>query len=141
MKLFAETHKTQGQRKNDYANPGIKPGELVSTSMFECDGESIDGRCGCRRAFKGLESNYAITTAIVVEQDITEAELRVLVRKNLESGGWIKGDLKSDADEDTKWVNNETKGMIDDAQGFEVGTIIERRGKTLRERFLEEGGQ
>lgn len=135
MKLFAETHKTQGQRKNDYANPNIVPGELVSTSVFECDGEAVDGPCGCRRGFKGLESNYAITTAIVVERDITEAELRILVEKNLEEGGWLSG---GDSEENEAWITNETKGMMGDAEGFEVGMIVERRGKTLRERFLEE---
>ena len=138
MKLFVATQLTQGQRRNDYANPGIKAGEILTSNLFECDGEQVDGRCGCRRAFKGLESNFAITTALVKDIDMSEEELHALVRKNLDEGGWLK---LGEKDENESWIAEELKIVMVEPSYFEVGTVVERRGKNLRERFLHEGGE
>lgn len=138
MKVFVATQLTQGQRRNDYANPGIQAGEILTSNLFECDGEGVDGKCGCRRAFKGLTSNFAITTALVKDVDIAEDELQALVRKNLEDGGWLK---LGEKDENEKWIADELNIVMVEPALFDVGTIVERRGKNLRQRFLSEGGQ
>ena len=50
MKLLVATTKTQGQRKNDFC--WVPEDEIVQFA-FVCDGEKIDGSCGCRRSMSG----------------------------------------------------------------------------------------
>ena len=56
MKMLVATKETQGKRRNDFC--WATEGELVRFA-FQCDGEAVDGRCGCRRSFCGLDSHKA----------------------------------------------------------------------------------
>ncbi len=47
MKVLTATTKTQGARKNDFCF--CDEGEMVMLGS-ECDGETADGSCGCKRA-------------------------------------------------------------------------------------------
>lgn len=53
MKVLVATTKRQGMRKNDFCH--ATEGELVKFS-FECDGEKVDGKCGCKRSMGGINS-------------------------------------------------------------------------------------
>jgi hypothetical protein len=64
MKVLVATKETQGRRKNDFCH--AEEGEPVVFAS-ECDGERVDGPCGCRRSFVGMMSRKATTTVKVVE--------------------------------------------------------------------------
>jgi hypothetical protein len=130
IKALVATKETQGQRKNDFS--WCDEGELV-TFAFECDGETIDGSCGCRRAMAGLVSHTATTTFKVAEVEITPLEyLEAVTASNIK--GW--GD-KPSIRELSRVDCNE---LIRLAEVFPVGTILEKRGNKIQERKIK-GGQ
>jgi hypothetical protein len=59
MKVFVSTKDGQGIRNNDFS--WTNEGELVKFAL-ECDGEKIDGKCGCRRSMSGFDTHKATTT-------------------------------------------------------------------------------
>lgn len=130
MKVLVSTVETQGQRKNDYS--WVPEGELLRTGGSECDREAIDGRCGCRRAFVGTATSAATTTAKVVDvAEIDREAVAQIVHDSLERDGWFEG---SEPKLVESWVEEETKSIVEVAETFEPGTIIERRGSTYQER-------
>ena len=67
MKVLVATSQTQGQRENDF-NFCVE-GELVTVGLVcATDRYDPDGGCGCGRAFAGLNSHRATTTAKVKER-------------------------------------------------------------------------
>src|SRR5688572_27337393 len=76
MKVIVATSKLQGQRKSDFCH--ATEGELV-VFPFQCDGEKIDGPCGCRRSMSGIDSGKATTTMMVVEMEISSEEFRTKI--------------------------------------------------------------
>ena len=67
MKILVATKEGQGQRKNDFC--WAEEGEVVKFPS-ECDRETVDGRCGCRRSMSGANSLKGTKTMKVVEFDI-----------------------------------------------------------------------
>ena len=65
MKILVGTTETQGRRKNDFCY--TKEGEVLCFHL-ECDGETVDGSCGCKRSMSGVDTNKA--TGIVVETTV-----------------------------------------------------------------------
>jgi hypothetical protein len=126
MKVLVATAETQGKRKGDFCF--VPEGELVNTGGFECDGESIDGSCGCRRSFVGLKTHKAMTTAKVVELQCTQDDLWRWVRESLIGSGWVK------AGEDDELVREEANAILRVAAVFETGMVIEKRGTKIQER-------
>jgi len=124
MKVMVATDEKQGKRKNDFCH--TKKGELVKFG-FECDGESVDGSCGCRRSFAGFETHKASTTAEVVDKEITREEYRDLFCDALKQEGWLEGLSPEDVDE-------ELDELIKTAKVFETGSIIEKRGDSIQVR-------
>jgi len=128
MKVLVATKETQGRRKNDFS--WTDEGEFVGFS-FECDGERVDGRCGCRRAFSGLHSHKATTTARVVEKEMTVEQYLGIYHKSLISAGWI---------EEGNPLPLESKGeameLLRLAATFPTGMVVEKRGDTLQTRVL-----
>ena len=119
MKALVATTRTQGQAHGDFMH--CVPGELVYLGLVcgrdERDPDGPDA-CGCGRAFIGLNSARATTTAEVRELDLTEDDLREAVRSSLEQAGWLE--LGGDPD-------GLTEDLIDIAERYPTGTVLGRR--------------
>lgn len=129
MKVLVATGETQGQRGNDFnwcrENEPVKFGS-------ECDGEAVDGSCGCRRSMAGVETNKSTTTMKVVWMDLTRDELAELLLDNYKRAGWYKAMGPEGAEERSKKEADELLRM---AASFPVGCVVEKRGDTLQIRM------
>ena len=78
MKLLTATHARQGERPGDFCY--AIEGELVLLG-FVCatDEKDPDGGCGCGRAFSGMSSMRATTTALVRDLDVSLDDVRLAV--------------------------------------------------------------
>ena len=74
MKLLTATRERQGERDGDFCF--AVEGELVLLG-FVCatDQDDPDGGCGCGRAFSGMSSMRATTTALVRDLDVSYDDL------------------------------------------------------------------
>lgn len=125
MKVLVATKETQGRRRNDFS--WTDEGEFVCFP-FECDGEQIDGTCGCKRSFSGFSTHKSTTTAKVVEKGITEEQFVELYRHSQTAAGWVKyGDLDPT-------VAREAAELLRIADTFPVGTVVEKRGDGVQSR-------
>lgn len=120
MKVLVSTKDKQGVRMNDFS--WADEGEIVGMGNMECDGERVDGKCGCRRSFGGYVSHKATTTAKVVEQDVTVQQLFDVAKKSLLEGGWKSSDEE---------IMDEVKEIARVAAAFDVNTILEKRGNEI----------
>ena len=78
MKLLTATRERQGERDGDFCF--AVEGELVLLgSVCATDEADPDGGCGCGRAFSGMSSLRATTTALVRELDLSVEDLRLAV--------------------------------------------------------------
>jgi hypothetical protein len=86
MKLLTATRRGQGEQAGDFCF--AIEGELVILG-FICatDRNNPDGGCGCGRAFSGLSSKKATTTALVRDLDISVDHLRLAVESYYAAGG------------------------------------------------------
>ena len=131
MKLLVSTKETQGQRKNDYS--WTEDGELLFMGMgLECDGESVDGRCGCKRGFSGLTTHKATTTAKVVEIDFTKEE----ILNRLEAH--FRDDWQMKPDECVQFAKDCLEDALHVTSIFKVGAVVERRGERIQTRKVLE---
>ena len=106
MRILVATGLTQGVKHNDYHH--CIEGELVwIQEPCAKDKDDPDGPCGCGRGFAGAASHRATTTAIVVESEMTRAQMVVAFQTSLTDGGWP-----------TEWA---------EAATAPAGTVIERR--------------
>src|SRR5688572_27701467 len=87
LPVLTATPRTQGYRSNDFCFTTAS--EIV---MFgsECDGESIDGSCGCRRSLVGLDSLKSTTTFLVARLPLSRQELLAKFTPSLRRSGWLK---------------------------------------------------
>jgi hypothetical protein len=122
MNVLVATKETQGERGNDFCF--CEEGELV-TFAGECDGEEIDGSCGCRRAMSGVHSHVATTTIKVVEREMTVRQLWRILRYSMIDGGW--GDHPGEA-----MALAQELARI--AAHFRAGSVLEKRGDVLQTR-------
>jgi hypothetical protein len=78
MKLLTATRERQGERDGDFCH--AIEGELVLLG-FVCatDEADPDGGCGCGRAFSGMSSMRATTTAVVRDLDVSLDDVRLAV--------------------------------------------------------------
>jgi hypothetical protein len=120
LKVFVATTRTQGVRPNDFAF--ATDGELVDLAST-CDPDcNPDGGCGCARAFTGLDSRKATTTAEIVVRDLTLVQYHNLFHRSLITAGFRDSpDLRHDA-------NHAADEMARIAAAWPVGTVVERRG-------------
>ena len=128
MKLLTVTSETQGQRSNDFM--WCEEGELVKFGM-ECDGEEVDGSCGCRRSMVGVKSNKATTTMKVIRVEITEEKLASVLRSNYKKGGWYDF-MENDAAEN--YIRLEIEDIVRVSRMFPVGSVVEKRGSKFQAR-------
>lgn len=132
MKIIVATKRGQGGRKNDFMH--ATAGEPVYVG-FECDGESVDGRCGCRRGWTGFRSAKGTTTAIIAERPWTAQEYRAKVRRAL-GKHLAMGDGLDDQEELDGITDETVKELTRLADSGWVGLILERRGTSIKERRL-----
>lgn len=118
MKLLVATKETQGARANDFH--GANENEIVVFS-FECDGETVDGSCGCRRAMTGVNSSGGTTTFKVVESDWTSEKLKNVFFQRYKKIGM-------EIEEAEEMSEESSLDLIEVANQFSIGQIIERRG-------------
>lgn len=87
VKVLVATARTQGQRPTDF-NYCVE-GELVWLSEpCSTDANRLPNSCGCGRAFAGLASHRATTTAAIVDLPISPEEYEVALRSGLHEAGW-----------------------------------------------------
>jgi hypothetical protein len=128
MKVLVSTCESQGKRKNDFCY--VPEGEFVRLGM-ECDGGKPDDSCGCSRSMVGMTCAKGTTTMKVVEMPaMTPALLKDELLASLISSGWAKpGDTGG-----AKWAKEDAGQLIRIANGFLVGDIVEKRGRSIQVR-------
>ena len=115
MQLLVATAESQGQRSNDFSFP--PEGELVIFAL-ECDGEGVDGSCGCVRSMVGIDAKTATTTMKVAEVAISFEQLKTRIAEHY--AAWK---LKNAA-----WsYRMEALDLIHVGSHFPLGAIVEKR--------------
>lgn len=115
MKVLVATSDTQGQRGNDFSY--CIDGELVTVGLVcAADEENPDGGCGCGRAFAGLNSHKATTTAKVKDVELSEEDYVEALRSSLAQQGWPTEDVGELA----AW-------LVQLVSTWPTGSVIERR--------------
>lgn len=116
--MFVATKATQGERKSDFCF--VASGELLRFGT-ECDGERIDGPCGCRRSLVGIQCHKATTTFVVQEAPISEQEFVEKLRSSYAAAGF--GNFLTYEE-----VREEAIQLMQTAAAFPTGCIVEKRG-------------
>jgi hypothetical protein len=116
MKILTATSRTQGERRNDFH--WCIEGELVHFGMVcSADRDDPDGRCGCARAFAGLNSHQATTTAMVRDiEGFTRDDYIEAIRSSLAQQGW-----------DPSTAEDEAEELMDIVSDWPAGAVAERR--------------
>lgn len=125
LKVLVATRSTQGRRKNDFCH--APEGQLV---MFgsECDGESVDGRCGCRRCLVGVDCLSATTTFKVVEMDMTIARYVECLKAGYLKTGFFGEGAEVDEFSLDAVAREDAKILLETAAKCRVGQVVEKRG-------------
>lgn len=132
MKVLTATTETQGARDDDFV--WTIEGELVWVGLV-CDRDLRDpdnGGCGCGRAFSGLSSHRATTTARVSDLDLTRGDVVTAYAGYLESAGYgvfAEAELADEVDE-----------MLEVCATWRAGEVIERRLDLLSPRAARPSG-
>ena len=96
MKLLTATRERQGEQDGDFCF--ATEGELVMLGdVCASDQNDVVGGCGCGRAFSGLRSRRATTTALVRDLALTRADLELAVATRFADDGItaeVVGDLE-----------------------------------------------
>ena len=117
MRVLTATSKTQGARPGDFCF--TTEGELVNLAV-QCDCERYEpGGCGCRRAWAGLRSFRATTTAVVTEADITRHDLARAIAASL-------GEFEVEPASLDPAVGEEADHLLRIAAEWPVGTVLGR---------------
>jgi hypothetical protein len=132
MRVLVATETTQGVREDDFS--WTTPGELVMFGAICADDLRATGRaCGCGRAFAGLHSERATTTAEVVESGTTLDDVVLAFRDSLQQGGWI--DATSDPHDAHELVLTSVMEVLLVADRYPAGTVI---GTLLGEQYVRQ---
>jgi hypothetical protein len=124
MKLLTATRERQGDQDGDFCH--AIEGELVLLG-FVCaaDEADPDGGCGCGRAFSGMSSMRATTTALVRDLDVSIDDVKLAVEGYFVSAG-MGPDVISGA-EFTGMVAETLIEMTEMADAVPVGAVLGRR--------------
>lgn len=137
MRVLVATTKQQGKRSNDFSF--TNDGELVRYG-FDCDGEDVDGVCGCKRSLIGFDSHKGTTTFCIAEMDINLEQVTKLIEKSLKASGFIS---PSDPEEENKEfiaeIVLETLSLWKSFDQFPIGLVLERRGVYFSPRIEKSG--
>ncbi|MEA5367206.1 hypothetical protein VA596_47300 [Amycolatopsis sp., V23-08] len=94
LKYFVSTHRTQGERDNDFNN--TRDAEIVDLASLSHE-DPDNAYCGCARSFVGIHSRQATTTAEIIETDMTPVQFvrrfyAALVGIGLPDSAELRGD-------------------------------------------------
>ena len=129
-KILVSTKRMQGQRRNDFC--WVPEGEIVGFTG-ECDDDGIDGSCGCRRSFTGLECGKGTTTVEVAYcPQFGPKRLARMIFTRMEADGWVRG---LGEDEARQMAEADAKELLRLASAWPPGQVVEKRGDLLRGRF------
>jgi hypothetical protein len=122
MRLLTATRLEQGRLPGDFCF--TVEGELVLANDFVCarDRGDPDGGCGCGRAFVGLGSRKATTTALVRDLDISPADLRAAVEE-FEVARGLGPDVIGPEDF-AELVEAKLEELDDIARSVQVGAVV-----------------
>jgi hypothetical protein len=124
MKLLTATRERQGEQDGDFCF--AVEGELVLLGyVCATDEADPDGGCGCGRAFSGMSSLKATTTALVRDLDLTIADLRLAVE-----GYYVAAAMGPDVigtEEFAEVVSATVNDMVDIAPALPSGAVVGRR--------------
>ena len=136
MKLLTATRERQGERDGDFCH--AIEGELVLLG-FVCatDEANPDGGCGCGRAFSGMSSLRATTTALVRDLDLSYDDVRTAVEAHLLAAG-MGPDLLGAA-EFTDLVEETVEDCVHFARFWPAGAVVGRHLDHVQLRGLPEG--
>lgn len=126
MRLLTATRERQGDQPGDFCY--AVEGELVLLGLVCADDERNpdgDGACGCGRAFSGMSSMRATTTALVRDLDVSIDEVKLAVEGYHVSTGLGPGDIGGAAF--AELVAETLVSMEGAAEGFPVGSVVGRR--------------
>jgi hypothetical protein len=125
MKVLTATAAGQGKRNNDF--DWTVEGELVWLGdVCATDRRDPDGGCGCGRAFSGLSSHRATTTAQVRDLPLSRDDIMTALVAYYESAGYgviPRHELEPDLEQLLRFIST-----------MDEGTIIERRLDMVRPR-------
>lgn len=114
MKVLVATVQTQGQRESDF-NYCVEGELLWIQEPCDRDAMRLPSSCGCGRAFSGLASHRATTTATVAELPISVEEYVTAIESSLREQGWP-----------TEWASDIAFDQTALAESWDVGSVIER---------------
>ena len=126
MKLLTATQERQGEQAGDFCY--AVEGELVLLGLVCADDERNpdgDGACGCGRAFSGMSSMRATTTALVRDLDVSPDDVRLAAE-----GFYVSYGLGPDVIGAAAFADlvAETVVSMEDAAGdLPVGAVVGRR--------------
>ena len=124
MKLLTATRERQGERDGDFCH--AVEGELVLLGLVcATDERDPDGGCGCGRAFSGMSSMRATTTALVRDLDVSIDDVKLAVEGYYVSSG-LGPDLIGGA-EFADLAAETVVGMEEIAAALPVGAVVGRR--------------
>ena len=122
MKVIVSTKKKQGMRKNDFCY--VPENELLKCGNA-CDGEKIDGSCGCKRSFIGMKCQKATTTFKVVDKKMTkERYIQTLYNSEVKTGFTVINLA----------VRMHAETLLELAKTLEPGKVYEKRGSEIKQR-------
>jgi hypothetical protein len=124
MKLLTATRERQGDQDGDFCH--AIEGELVLLGLVcATDEADPDGGCGCGRAFSGMSSMRATTTALVRDLDVAIDDVKLAVEGYYVSAG-MGPDVIGGA-ELTEMVAETLIEMAEVAEAVPVGAVLGRR--------------
>jgi hypothetical protein len=126
MKILTATATGQGIRDDDF--DWAVEGELVWLGLL-CDDDEMypDSGCGCSRAFSGLSSMKATTTALVRDLPMSREDVADALSSYFELAGYA--DFV-----DPRTLQQEVDALLIAGSHWETGSIVERRVHQLRSR-------
>jgi hypothetical protein len=124
MKLLTATRERQGERDGDFCY--AVEGELVLLGyVCATDRADPDGGCGCGRAFAGMSSMRATTTALVRDLDLSVDDLRLAVEGHYAAAG-MGADVIGGA-EFADLVSATVDELVDIGPSLPEGAVVGRR--------------
>jgi hypothetical protein len=126
VKLLTATSERQGEQDGDFCH--AIEGELVLLGLVCADDERNpdgDGACGCGRAFSGMSSMRATTTALVRDLHVSLDDVRLAVEGYYRSSGLGPDMIGGAAFADL--VAETVVSMEDAAERLPVGAVVGRR--------------
>ena len=86
MKLLTATHEGQGERDGDFFH-AVEGEVVVLGEVCATDQNDPLGGCGCGRAFSGLRSQRATTTALVRDLDLSREDVEFAIATRFAADG------------------------------------------------------